>query len=109
MGITFAIDDFWTGYSSLKYLQSLSVETIKINRSFVATISNINEKSHAITAIIALAQSLGLNIVAEGIEHEVQCDFIKNQGCSQGQGYLYSHPAPAEQVPTLIELSNAGQ
>lgn len=109
MGITFAIDDFGTGYSSLQYLQSLSVETIKIDRSFVATISDVNEKSPVITAIIAMAQSLGLNIVAEGIEHDVQCDFLINQGCSQGQGYLYSHPVPAEQVPLMIELSNAGQ
>lgn len=109
MGITIAIDDFGTGYSSLQYLQSLSVETIKIDRSFVATISDIDEKYPIITAIIALAQSLGLDIVAEGIEHDVQCDFLRTQGCSQGQGYLYSHPVPAEQVPALIELSNAGQ
>jgi len=109
MGITFAIDDFGTGYSSLQYLQSLSVETIKIDRSFVSTISDINDNSPIITAIIALAQSLGLNIVAEGIEHEVQCDFLKTQGCLLGQGYLYSHPVPADQIPSLIELSNAGR
>jgi len=109
MGISFAIDDFGTGYSSLQYLHNLSVETIKIDRSFVATISDVNEKSPVITAIIALAQSLGLSIVAEGIEHDVQCDFLRTQGCSQGQGYLYSYPVPAEEVPTLIELSNTRQ
>ena len=107
MGVSLAIDDFGTGYSSLQNLQSLSVETIKIDRSFVSLISDINDKFPVITAIIALAQSLGLNVVAEGIEHEVQCDYLIRQGCSLGQGCLYSYPVPADQIPSLIELSNS--
>ena len=103
MGISLAIDDFGTGYSSLQYLQRLPVDTIKIDQSFVSSLTDINERAPVISAIIALARSLELRVIAEGIEREVQNDFLSIQGCSVGQGYLYSRPVPAESVPTLLE------
>lgn len=102
IGVLLAIDDFGTGYSSLQYLQSLPVDTIKIDQSFVSPISEINEKAPVISAIIALAQSLELNVIAEGVECEVQNDFLTIHGCPMGQGYLYSHPVPAEEVTSLL-------
>ncbi len=102
IGISIAIDDFGTGYSSLQYLNDLPVDTIKIDRSFVSTISNINEKAPIITAIIALAKSLELSIIAEGIENEIQRDFLKIRECDFGQGFFYGHPLSAEKSFSLL-------
>ena len=103
IGISLAIDDFGTGFSSLQYLQRLPVDTIKIDQSFVSPLLEIHESAPVISAIIALAQSLKLNVIAEGIEREVQCNFLLNHGCRTGQGYLYSRPVPAEEIPALIK------
>jgi len=102
MGISIAIDDFGTGYSSLQYLQSLPVDTIKIDQSFVSSIADIRDKAPVISAIIALAKSLELNVIAEGIESDVQSDFLRINGCPVGQGYLFYHPVPAYYVPSLL-------
>jgi diguanylate cyclase (GGDEF)-like protein len=104
-GISLAIDDFGTGYSSLQYLQSMPVDTLKIDRSFVSAITDISERVPLISAIIALAESLELNIIAEGIENEVQRDFLTVHGCQVGQGYLFSRPVPAEGIPALLGSS----
>ncbi|HIJ87294.1 MAG TPA: EAL domain-containing protein [Desulfuromonadales bacterium] len=104
-GISLAIDDFGTGYSSLQYLQSMPVDTLKIDQSFVSAITDVSERVPLISAIIALAESLELNIIAEGIENEVQRDFLSAHGCLVGQGYLFSRPVPAEQVPNLFGSS----
>ncbi len=105
IGISLAIDDFGTGYSSLQYLQSMPVDTLKIDRSFVADISDINEKAPVISAIIALARSLELDVVAEGIENEIQKGFLTVHGCQKGQGYLFSRPVPAGDVHALFGQS----
>lgn len=106
IGVSLAIDDFGTGYSSLQYLQRLPVDTIKIDQSFVAQISDINQKYPLISTIIALAQSMGLHIIAEGIEHEVQNDYLGINDCHIGQGYLYSYPVPAGHVLELFKYHN---
>jgi EAL domain-containing protein (putative c-di-GMP-specific phosphodiesterase class I) len=109
MHISIAIDDFGTGYSSLAYLQRLSLDTLKIDHSFVSTIvagdeEKPEEKSGRIiiSAIVALAKSLGLHVVAEGVETTVQRDFLLGIGCDQLQGYLFSPPETAEQIETLL-------
>jgi len=109
IGISLAIDDFGTGYSSLHYLQSMPVDTLKIDRSFVKTITDINEKNPLISSIISLAQSLGLDVIAEGIESEVQKNYLSFHDCRVGQGYLFSRPVPAEEVPELLRSCREGK
>ena len=101
LGISVAVDDFGVGYSSLSYLQSLPIDTLKIDRSFVADIQH-NESSAAITAsIITLAHALKLDVVAEGVETEGQFEFLQDAECDVIQGYLLGHPVPAEQFVLL--------
>ena len=92
-----ALDDFGTGYSSLGYVQRFPLKMIKIDRSFVEPLGNgLSPRSSAIVAaILALAQSLGLDVVAEGIETEEQRAALVGLGCGFGQGYLFGRPAPA--------------
>lgn len=102
MGIRIAIDDFGTGYSSLSYLQKFQLDALKIDRSFIKDIAR-NPKDASITrAIILMAHSLGLEIVAEGIETEEQKVFIREHGCRYAQGYLYSRPVPAEEISKML-------
>jgi diguanylate cyclase (GGDEF)-like protein len=102
IGVSLAIDDIGTGYSSLTYLQKLPIDALKIDQSFVAGISDMNDPAPVISAIIALAQSLQLSIVAEGIESEMQQDFLRMRGCLLGQGFLFSRPVPADEVPLIV-------
>jgi EAL domain-containing protein (putative c-di-GMP-specific phosphodiesterase class I) len=94
LGVRVAIDDFGTGYSSLSYLRCLPVDTLKIDRSFVREVTT-NHDSAAITiAILAMARSLKLNVVAEGVEKEEQLEFLARHGCPEVQGFLFSRPLP---------------
>ena len=92
-----ALDDFGTGYSSLGYVQRFPLKMIKIDRSFVAPLGDgMSQRSSAIVAaILALAQSLGLDVVAEGIETDVQRRALQQMGCVHGQGFLFGRPEPA--------------
>ena len=90
-----AIDDFGTGYSSLGYLQTLPIDIIKIDRTFVAGVENPFE-SALIRAVIQIAGALSLRTVAEGIETDAQAAALAALGCGYGQGYLYGMPQPAE-------------
>ncbi len=102
LGVRLAVDDFGTGYSSLSYLHRLSIDTLKIDRSFVENIPG-NENSEAITrAIVGLAKSLKLTLVAEGIETQEQRAFVSDLGCDYLQGYMLSRPVTAEKIDELL-------
>ncbi len=102
MGIKLAIDDFGVGYSSLSYLQDFPVQTLKIDRSFTNGIPKNAGNVAIAKAIIALAKSLKLQVIAEGVETREQHNFLLNEGCQEGQGYLYSKPLPAAAIEQLL-------
>ena len=94
LGVHVSLDDFGNGYSSLSYLKQFSLNVLKIDQSFIQDIL-VNKNSKAITmAIIAMARSLGLEVVAEGVEKEEQLAFLKSKFCDQVQGFLFSKPLP---------------
>ncbi|MBP9903996.1 MAG: EAL domain-containing protein [Rhodoferax sp.] len=92
MGVTLAIDDFGTGYSSLSYLRQLPVSVLKIDQSFIATMLQNNNDAMLVRTIIDLAHNLGLTLVAEGVEHAAQSEYLHQLGCELGQGYLFDRP-----------------
>ena len=102
-GIKVAIDDFGTGFSSLGYVCRFAVDRIKIDRSFVADAHRHDASRAVVEAIVALARSLGVQTTAEGVETETQAAFLRRAGCDDLQGYLFSRPVPAEEVPALLE------
>lgn len=104
-GISISIDDFGTQYSSLNRLKELPVDRIKIDRQFLSHLE-INEKDQAITrVIINLAQNLGLEVLAEGVETQIQADFLLENGCPEVQGFLYFRPMPAEDIENILRAS----
>lgn len=102
MGVSIAIDDFGTGYSSLSYLKLFPIDVLKIDRSFVADISNDQENAVIVDTIIAMAHRLNLKVIAEGIEDTIQQDYLKEQGCDHGQGYLFGKPMPSSEIIQLL-------
>jgi len=106
MGVQLSIDDFGTGYSSLAYLQNFPIHALKIDRSFVI---GINEETHdaaIVTAIIAMAHSLHLNLIAEGVDRPEHVSFLTAHGCLAAQGYYYSQPVPADVMTELLNRRN---
>jgi EAL domain-containing protein (putative c-di-GMP-specific phosphodiesterase class I) len=101
-GITIAIDDFGTGYSSLSYLQQFPIHTLKIDRSFVGDIEAPGQEACIVDAIAAMAHGLRLNLVAEGVETEVQLEYLRQRGCSQAQGFLFGRPLSAQDTFELL-------
>ena len=96
LGVTVSIDDFGTGYSSLAYLQKLPVDSLKIDRSFVTEMAHSDDARAIVSAIIALAHTVGLKVTAEGIEDEATMQRLALLGCDVAQGYYVSRPLPAE-------------
>lgn len=107
MGVAVAIDDFGTGYSSLAYLQTLPIDILKIDRSFVKDISAgddlTSEKTAVIRAIVSMGHNLQLKVVAEGVETETQLKFLRRVGCHQVQGYYFSPPKPGNEIGAVID------
>lgn len=102
MGIKLAIDDFGTGYSSLSYLKRLPIEKLKIDKTFIQGLPNNEEDVGIAQAIIALAKSLKLGIMAEGVESKEQRDFLVANGCENIQGYIYGKPMPADEMKVTL-------
>lgn len=92
MGIGLSVDDFGTGYSSLSYIKKFPISTIKIDRAFVNDVTVDEEDAALCRAIIAMAQSLGHETIGEGVETAEQFQFLKENGCSQAQGYYFAKP-----------------
>jgi diguanylate cyclase (GGDEF)-like protein/PAS domain S-box-containing protein len=102
LGVRLAIDDFGTGFSSLSYLQQFPVDEIKIDKSFVDQIAASERAVELVRSVVALGGALGLDTVAEGIEHQEQAQHLRAVGCGVGQGFLFSRPLPAAAVEDLI-------
>ncbi len=99
MGVRVAIDDFGSGYSSLAYLRLFPLDTLKIDRAFITPLPGDGDSCAIAEAIVVMARALGLSVVAEGVETSEQASFLRSIGCDNAQGYLYSRPLPAEQLP----------
>ncbi len=98
MGVRVALDDFGTGYSGLRLLSALQVDRLKIDRSFVRRMHEDEASARIVACVVALAQGLGLSVVAEGIEQPVDASVLHEMGCTEGQGWLFGYPAPAAAI-----------
>lgn len=103
LGVRLAIDDFGTGYSSLAYLKLFPLDVLKIDKRFIDDIPAHRDDMEIVTAIIAMAHSLRLKVLAEGVENKEQLAYLKTQGCDQFQGYLTSRPVPAAEFEKLLQ------
>ena len=102
MGVNLSIDDFGTGYSSLAYLQTLAVDKLKIDQSFVRDLTLNQDNRAIVSAIVQMAHTLGLACIAEGVESQDIAAALHRLGCQQAQGYLYARPLPADELQTLL-------
>ncbi|HEV3042247.1 MAG TPA: EAL domain-containing protein, partial [Roseiarcus sp.] len=98
-----SIDDFGTGYSSLSALKSFPVARLKIDKSFVRDLPHDENDRAVATAVISLGQRLNLRVIAEGVETDAQVAFLRDNNCDEMQGYLFSKPAPAEEIAAMLK------
>jgi len=103
LGVRLTVDDFGIGYSSLSYLQRFPIKALKIDRTFVSRIGIARNDDTIVGAIIALAQSLHLRVLAEGVESPAQAEFLRTRGCRVAQGYLYSRPVDPDRLTELLQ------
>jgi EAL domain-containing protein (putative c-di-GMP-specific phosphodiesterase class I) len=101
-GVEVSVDDFGTGFCSLSYLARLPVDTLKIDRSFVVRMRDAGYPRNIVAMIVSLAHTLGLRVVAEGVEDDEQVRLLRELGCDQIQGFYVSHPVPADQIVGLL-------
>ncbi len=106
LGLLISLDDFGTGYSSLSYLKRFPIDEIKIDRSFVDGLLVDENDTAIVHTILAMAKSLGLRVVAEGVETPCQRDFLTDHLCDEMQGYLFSKPVPPESIAALLASGN---
>jgi EAL domain-containing protein (putative c-di-GMP-specific phosphodiesterase class I) len=102
MGVKLAIDDFGTGYSSLSYLKRFSIDTLKIDQSFVHDIASNADGATIVSAVIGMGKKLRQRVIAEGVETPEQLAFLRTQQCDEGQGFQFSHPLSAEGFARLL-------
>jgi EAL domain-containing protein (putative c-di-GMP-specific phosphodiesterase class I) len=102
LGVKLVLDDFGTGYSSLAYLKRLPLDTIKIDRSFVAGLADDDSNLPIVQAVVSLAHGLGIDVTAEGIETVEQRDCLRELGCDRGQGYWFARPLPAAELESFL-------
>ena len=102
LGVTVSLDDFGTGYSSLRYLRELPVDVVKIDRSFIAKLDSVHEDRELVQGMIALAKSLHLEVVAEGVETSEQASLLRTMRCDLAQGYLYARPMPENAIAAWL-------
>ena len=103
------MDDFGTGYSSLSYLRSFPFDKIKIDQSFIRDLPHDKDAAAIVRAITAMGSSLGMVTVAEGVERPDQLARLRDEGCAEVQGYLFSVPRPASAIPGLLERLNPSE
>jgi EAL domain-containing protein (putative c-di-GMP-specific phosphodiesterase class I) len=102
VGIKMSIDDFGTGYSSLSYLKRFRVDILKVHKSFVRDLLSDPDDAAIARAVISLGHSLGMKVIAEGVESAAQCAFLRTHGCDEIQGYYFSVPVPAARIAEML-------
>jgi EAL domain-containing protein (putative c-di-GMP-specific phosphodiesterase class I) len=105
-GVNVALDDFGTGYSNLRSLMHLPIQTVKLDRSLIDDVGRDARVSKLVASMLHAARSLGVRIIAEGVEHEAQALFLRSAGCDRMQGYFFARPMPADEMEAMLREAN---